>query len=73
MITTLDYANRLKNAGCEPKVAEELAKMHGEIHQDLVTRSYLMEQFNAFEQRIVIKLGSLMIIGMGILGFILKH
>lgn len=73
MITTLEYANRLKKVGLEPNIAEELAKLNGETTEELVTRSYLKEQFLIFEQRILIRLGGLMIVGMGILGFILKH
>jgi hypothetical protein len=76
---TLEYVKGAKKAGFTEQQAEyqaeQIAIVANVIESDLVTKDYLRKEFINFEQRILIKLGSLMI-GMGIyIGFLLliKH
>ena len=64
---TLKYAKRLKAAGMDPLLAEEQAAAMAEVLeinlQNLATKSDLQ----LLEQRMVIKLGALMVISIGAL------
>ncbi len=69
---TLKYAKRLKAAGMDPLLAEEQAAAMAEVLeinlQNLATKSDLL----LLEQRMVIKLGALMVISIGALTGLLK-
>ena len=69
---TLKYAKRLKAAGMDSLLAEEQAAAMAEVLeinlQNLATKSDLQ----LLEQRMVIKLGALMVISIGVLTALLK-
>ena len=69
---TLKYANRLKAAGMDPLLAEEQAAAMAEVLeinlQNLATKSDLL----LLEQRMVIKLGALMVVSIGALTGLMK-
>ena len=69
---TLKYAKRLKAAGMDPLLAEEQAAAMAEVLeinlQNLATKSDLQ----LLEQRMVIKLGALMLVSIGALTGLLK-
>ncbi len=69
---TLKYAKRLKAAGMDPLLAEEQASAMAEVLdinlQNLATKSDLQ----LLEQRMVIKLGALMVVSIGALTGLLK-
>jgi len=69
---TLKYAKRLKAAGMDSLLAEEQAAAMAEVLeinlQNLATKSDLQ----LLEQRMVIKLGALMVISIGVLTTLLK-
>lgn len=69
---TLKYAKRLKAAGMDSLLAEEQAAAMADVLeinlQNLATKSDLQ----LLEQRMVIKLGALMVISIGVLTALLK-
>ncbi len=69
---TLKYAKRLKAVGMDPVLAEEQAAAMAEVLeinlQNLATKSDLQ----LLEQRMVIKLGALMVVSIGVLTGLLK-
>ncbi len=69
---TLKYAKRLKAAGMDPLLAEEQAAAMTEVLeinlQNLATKSDLQ----LLEQRMVIKLGALMLVSIGALTGLMK-
>lgn len=69
---TLKYAKRLKAAGMDPLLAEEQAAAMAEVLemnlQNLATKSDLL----LLEQRMVIKLGALMVVSIGALTGLMK-
>ena len=69
---TLKYAKRLKAVGMDPALAEEQAAAMAEVLeinlQNLATKSDLQ----LLEQRMVIKLGALMVVSIGVLTGLLK-
>ena len=69
---TLKYAKRLKAVGMDPVLAEEQAAAMAEVLeinlQNLATKSDLQ----LLEQRMVIKLGALMVISIGALTGLMK-
>ena len=69
---TLKYAERLKATGMDPLLAEEQAAAMAEVLeinlQNLATKSDLQ----LLEQRMVIKLGALMVISIGALTGLMK-
>ncbi len=76
----IKYSKKLKGAGMEAKLAdlhaEELQEV---INNDLVTKSdlntlekSLRNDMLNLEQRMTVKLGSLMVIGIGVIGFLIK-
>ena len=66
---TLQYANRLKAVGVPEKQAEVQAEMMAEIIEDkLATKKDLKE----LELRMILKLGGLMISGLGTLIVLMK-
>jgi hypothetical protein len=84
---TLRYANRLKAAGAESKIAEAEAEALAEIFElnlkEVATREdikFLEERLNErldtrllqLEQRMIIKLGGLMVIAVGAVATLVK-
>ncbi|HEY8219512.1 MAG TPA: DUF1640 domain-containing protein [Methylobacter sp.] len=84
---TLKYANRLKAAGAEPKVAEAEAEALAEVFElnlnEVATRDdlkHMEERLNErletrllqLEQRMVIKLGGLMVVAIGAVATLVK-
>ena len=69
---TLKYAKRFKAVGMDPVLAEEQAAAMAEVLeinlQNLATKSDLQ----LLEQRMVIKLGALMVVSIGVLTGLLK-
>ena len=69
---TLKYAKRLNAAGMDPLLAEEQAAAMAEVLeinlQNLATKSDLQ----LLEQRMVIKLGALMVVSIGALTGLMK-
>ncbi len=69
---TPKYAKRLKAAGMDPLLAEEQAAAMAEVLeinlQNLATKSDLL----LLEQRMVIKLGALMVVSIGALTGLMK-
>ena len=69
---TLKFAKRLKAVGMDPALAEEQAAAMAEVLeinlQNLATKSDLQ----LLEQRMVIKLGALMVVSIGVLTGLLK-
>jgi Tfp pilus assembly protein PilO len=84
---TLKYANRLKAAGAEPRIAEAEAEALAEVfelnlnevatREDLKhTEERLNERLDArllqLEQRMIIKLGGLMVVAIGAVATLVK-
>jgi hypothetical protein len=70
MIDTLKIARRLASAGADPKLANAIADEIGEVStapdlSHLVTRDELRSELAQLEQRLVIKLGAMMAVGLG--------
>jgi hypothetical protein len=71
---SLDYTIGAENIGIKREHAEYQARALAKLfNEQLVTKSFLIHELMNLENRLVIKLGSLMIAGMGLLGFILSH
>jgi hypothetical protein len=74
MFDTLEFVKAAKENGFTEQQAEFQAKELSKwFNNELVTKSFLNTELKELEQRLLIKLGSIMIAGMTILGFILKH
>lgn len=73
---TLKFANRLKSAGVPSAQAEAEAEALAEVldvaGRDLVTREYLDTKLVQLEQRMIIKLGGLMVAAVGIVATLVK-
>lgn len=73
---TLKYANKLKAVGVPEKQAEAQVEMLAEIMDDkLATKAdikHLEERMKELELRMTLKLGSLMIGGLGMLVILMK-
>lgn len=84
---TLKYANRLKAAGAEPKIAEAEAEALAEVFElnlnEVATREdlkHMEERLNErlearliqLEQRMIIKLGGLMVVAVGTVATLVK-
>ena len=73
---TLKFANRLKAAGMEPRLAEEQAGAMAEVLEHhakaSVTKEILRHELIELEQRMIIKLGTLMVITVGSVATLFK-
>ena len=84
---TLKYANRLKAAGAEPRIAEAEAEALAEVFElnlkEVATREDLKQmeerlnekmdaRFIQMEQRMIIKLGGLMVVAIGVVATLVK-
>jgi len=80
---TLKYANRLKAAGADSRIAEALAEVFELNLKEVATREDLKQmeerlnekmdtRFIQLEQRMIIKLGGLMVIAIGVVATLVK-
>lgn len=76
---TLKFARRLKAAGMDARLAEEQAEAMAEVlqtHLDgLATKSDIAElrkDMQLMEQRLVIKLGSMLVVAVGVVAALVK-
>ena len=73
---TLKFANTLKTAGMPQAQAEAEASALADVFsanlQDLVTREHLQRELQMTEQRLVIKLGTLIAASVGIVAALVK-
>jgi hypothetical protein len=73
---TLKFANRLKSAGVPAAQAEAEAEALADVMEiagrDLVTKEYLDTRLIQLEQRMIIKLGGLMVVAVGIVATLVK-
>ncbi len=71
-IDTLQFSKRMQKAGLQKEVAEELAEAIKETHNQSVENLASKQDLQMLEQRIVIKLGSLIAIGVGVIATLIK-
>ena len=69
---TLKYAKRLKAAGMDPLLAEEQASAMAEVLDINLLNLATKSDLQLLEQRMVIKLGALMVVSIGALTGLLK-
>lgn len=76
---TLKFARRLKEAGMDPRLAEEQAEALAEALEanleNLATKAdiaYLRKDMQLMEQRLIIKLGSMMVVAVGVVAALAK-
>lgn len=73
---TLKFANKLKAAGLPPDQAEAQAEALAEVIelniQDLVTKDDLVTSLKDLEQRLIIKLGGMMVVAVGVIVALVK-
>ncbi|MBU2773342.1 DUF1640 domain-containing protein [Acidithiobacillus ferrooxidans] len=73
---TLKFANKLKAAGLPPEQAEAQAEALAEVIegnvQDLVTKDGLVTSLKDLEQRLIIKLGGMMLVAVGVIVALVK-
>ena len=73
---TLKFANTLKAAGVPPAQAEAEAVALSEVLEvnlkDLVSKEYMHHEMRDLEQRLIIKLGTLMALSIGIVAALVK-
>ena len=74
----ITYANKLKDAGMSARIADVQAEEMTEIiNSELVTKSFLETKLHELELKMIVKLGSFMVVQSGIilavLGFLIKH
>ena len=73
---TLKFANKLKAAGLPPDQAEAQAEALAEVIelniQDLVTKDDLTASLKDLEQRLIIKLGGMMVVAVGVIVALVK-
>jgi hypothetical protein len=71
---TLEYTKGAEAVGIKREHAEYQAQQLGKlVDNELVTKSYLHTELKDLENRMLIKLGGIMVVGITLLGFILKH
>lgn len=71
---TLNYTKGAIAVGMDRAQAEYQAEQMAQlINDELVTKSFLETILKDLENRLTIKLGTIMLAGITILGFILKH
>ncbi|MHB0888997.1 hypothetical protein [Acidithiobacillus sp.] len=73
---TLKFANKLKAAGLPPDQAEAQAEALAEVIelniQDLVTKDDIAASLKDLEQRLIIKLGGMMVVSVGVIVALVK-
>ncbi len=73
---TLRAAKRLKDLGFDERQAEGVAEMLRETPEadagQFVTKEYLDHRLTALEQRLVIKLGSMVVVAVGVMTALVK-
>jgi hypothetical protein len=71
---TLEYTKGAEAVGIKREHAEYQAQQLGKlVDNELVTKSYLHTELKDLENRMLIKLVGIMVVGITLLGFILKH
>lgn len=59
----ITYANKLKKAGLEGKIADvEAEEMSNLVNNDLVTKTFLASEIKSLEYRMIIKVGFMMVV-----------
>ncbi len=71
-IDTLQFARRMQKSGLDQKVSEELAEAIKETQTQSLERFATKEDLIMLEQRMIIKIGSLLAIGIGIIAALIK-
>lgn len=73
---TPKFANKLKAAGADARPAEAGAEALSEVPElnlrEIVTKELLQQELRLLEQRMVIKLGGLMVLAVGIVAALVK-
>jgi hypothetical protein len=73
---TLKFARRLQAAGMDARLAEEQAEALAEALEvklkPLVTEDKLESELRLLEQRIIIKLGSMLVVAVGMVAALVK-
>lgn len=70
---TLEAARNLKAAGLEEPHAEAIVTtMSRAVNENMVTKADLKAELSALEQRITIRLGGLIVAGVGFLAALIK-
>lgn len=71
-IDTLQFSKRLQKAGLQEQVADELAEVLKETHAQSLEGLATKQDLELLKRDIIIKLGSLMALGIGIIGLLIK-
>jgi uncharacterized membrane protein YheB (UPF0754 family) len=81
---TLEYSNKIKEGGIEPKAAEAISMATAEVLENLIINRLATKDdikalelatrndIKQLEMRLIIKLGSIMITGIGLLACLIK-
>lgn len=84
----LTYSKKLEESGLDKNISETIAQEQADIisnilNNEMATKSdinglkkdvsLIQNELKMMEQRLLTRLGSIMLAGIGILGFILKH
>ncbi len=69
---TLKFAKRLQEAGMQKEQAEELAEAIKEVQSDSANTAATKQDLQILEQKLTIKLGSFIAIGIGIIAALIK-
>jgi len=73
IIDTIDYIKEAEEVGFTRAQAEFQARTMTNVLNQLVTKEYLHNEFKLFENKIIIKLGVMMLGCVGLLTFLLRH
>ena len=71
-IDTLQFAKRMQKAGLDQKVSEELAEAIKETQNQSIEGLATKQDLEIMKKDIIIKLGSLLAIGIGIIAALIK-
>ncbi|WP_043698993.1 hypothetical protein [Tepidimonas taiwanensis] len=69
---TLKFARRLKDAGMDPRLAEEQAETIAEALQVNLENLATKQDLELLEQRLTIKLGAMLVVAVGIVATLVK-
>lgn len=73
---TLKFARRLQSAGMEQRLAEEqaeaMAEALGANLREMVTADKLTTELRLLEQRLIIKLGAMLVVAVGAIAALVK-
>jgi len=71
-IDTLQFSRRMQKAGLQKEVADELAEALKDVQLESTSTIVTKQDLELAKKDIIIKLGSLMAIGVGIIGIMIK-